>query len=95
LKCAKRISNPAKSRLHWGVERAHDQGGRGPAYGDARLLPQAIELLLVWATAVTDAGLRIRLILTLANCPDDQTLRRFEELLESLVTTQAHNEAAG
>jgi hypothetical protein len=60
-----------------------------------------IELPLVWATAVTDPGLRIRLIgralnfLTLANCTDNQTLRRFEEILESLITTQAHNEAAG
>jgi hypothetical protein len=49
-----------------------------------------IELLLVWATAVTDSNLRIRLIeravnfLTLANCTDDQALRRFEELLESI-----------
>jgi len=49
-----------------------------------------IELLLVWPTAVTDSNLRIRLaeralnLLTLGNCTDDQTLRRFEELLESI-----------
>jgi hypothetical protein len=54
-----------------------------------------IELLLVWATAVTDSNLRIRLtqralnLLTLANCTDDQTLRRFEELLKSIRSQNA------
>ena len=49
-----------------------------------------IELLLVWATTVTDTNLQIRLIeralnfLTLADCTDDQTLRRLEKLLESI-----------
>jgi hypothetical protein len=49
-----------------------------------------VEILLVWAAAVTDPDLRIRLIerainfLTIANCTDDQMLQRFEKLLESI-----------
>jgi hypothetical protein len=59
-----------------------------------------IELLLVWATAA-NPNLRIRLIeralnfLTLADCTDDQTLRRFDELLESVsYRMHAHHESA-
>jgi len=86
--------------VHWGVERRTTKAGGGRLMATSDYYRKQIELLLVWATAVTDSNLRIRLteralnLLTLANCTDDQTLRRFEELLESIRLQNACSEPA-
>jgi hypothetical protein len=59
-----------------------------------------IELLLLWAAAATDRDLQTKLIqracefLALANCTDDQTLRLFEETLESVLRNRSPTCAA-
>jgi hypothetical protein len=59
-----------------------------------------IELLLLWAAAATNRNLQTKLIqracefLTLANCIDDQTLRLFEEALESVLRSHSPTCAA-
>ena len=89
-----------KSSVYWGVKRRTTKAGGDRLMATSDYYRKQIELLLVWATAVTDSNLRIRLtqralnLLTLANCTDDQTLRRFEELLESIRLQNACSEPA-
>ncbi len=59
-----------------------------------------IALLLLWAAAATNRDLQTKLIqracefLALANCINDQTLRLFEETLESVLRSHLPTGAA-
>jgi len=47
--------------VHWGAERRTTEAGGGRLMATSDYYRKQIELLLVWATAVTDSNLRIRL----------------------------------